>query len=77
MGFQSPNTNNAISILSKALIEVNSPYNDGMTAFEIKKDLYKIKFFLEYELRRASTFAGEEEFLKECEQKMMWDILNK
>lgn len=77
MGFQSPNTNNAISILSKALIEVNSPYNDGMTAFEIKKDLYKIKFFLEYELRRASTFAGEEEFLKECEQKMIWDTLKK
>ena len=77
MGFQLPNTQNAISILSKALLEVNSPYNDGMTAFEIKKDLYKIKFFLEYELRRASTFAGEEEFLKECEQKMMWDTLKK
>ena len=77
MGFQLPNTQNAISILSKALLEVNSPYNDGMTAFEIKKDLYKITFFLEYELRRASTFAGEEEFLKECEQKMMWDTLKK
>jgi hypothetical protein len=77
MGFKSPNTNDAISILSRALIEVNSPYNDGMTAFEIKKDLYKIKFFLDEQLSKASKFSGEEEFLKECEQKKVWDILNK
>jgi hypothetical protein len=77
MGFKSPNTNDAISILSRALIEVNSPYNDGMTAFEIKKDLYKIKFFLDEQLSKASKFSGEEEFLKECEQKRVWDILNK
>jgi hypothetical protein len=77
MGFKSPNTNDAISILSRALIEVSSPYNDGMTAFEIKKDLYKIKFFLDEQLSKASTFSGEEEFLKECEQKKVWDILNK
>ena len=77
MGFKSPDTNGAISILSKALIEVNSPYNDGMTAFEIKKDLYKIKFFLDEQLSKASKFHGEEEFLKECEQKRVWDILNK
>lgn len=77
MGFQSPDTNSAIGILSKALIEVNSPYNDGMTAFEIKKDLYKIKFFLDEQLSKASKFHGEEEFLKECEQKRVWDILNK
>jgi hypothetical protein len=77
MGFKSPNTNDAINILSRALIEVNSPYNDGMTAFEIKKDLYKIKFFLDEQLSKASKFSGEEEFLKECEQKKVWDILNK
>jgi hypothetical protein len=77
MGFKSPNTTDAIGILSKALLEVNSPYNDGMTAFEIKKDLYKIKFFLDEQLSKASKFHGEEEFLKECEQKRMWDILNK
>jgi hypothetical protein len=77
MGFKSPNTNDAISILSRALLEVNSPYNDGMTAFEIKKDLYKIKFFLDEQLSKASKFSGEEEFLKECEQKKVWDILNK
>lgn len=76
MGFKLPDTNGAIGILSKALLEVNSPYNDGMTAFEIKKDLYKIKFFLDEQLSKASKFHGEEEFLKECEQKRMWDILN-
>jgi hypothetical protein len=75
MGFKSPNTNDAISILSRALIEVNSPYNDGITAFEIKKKLYTIKFVLDYELCRGATFAGEEEFLNECEQKMIWSIL--
>jgi hypothetical protein len=77
MGFKLPDTNSAISILSKALLEVNSPYNDGITSFEIKKDLYKIKFFLDEQLSKASKFQGEEEFLKECEQKKVWDILNK
>jgi hypothetical protein len=77
MGFKSPDTETALTILFKAIAEVNSPYNDGFTAFEIKKKLYTIKFALDYELRRASTFAGEEEFLKECEQKMIWSILKK
>lgn len=77
MGFKLPDTDGAMSILHKALYEVNSPYNDGITAFEIKKDLYRIKFFLDEQLNKASKFYGEEEFLQECEQKKMWDILKK
>lgn len=77
MGFKSPDTDGAITILYRALCEVNSPYNDGITAFAIKKELYKIKFLLDDELSKASKFHGEEEFLKEYEQKKVWDILNK
>lgn len=77
MGFKSPDVETALTILFRAIGEVNSPYNDGFTAFEIKKKLHTVKFALDYELRRAATFAGEEEFLKECEQKMVWDILTK
>ncbi len=77
MGFKSPDIETALTILFRAIGEVNSPYNDGFTAFEIKKKLYTVKFALDYELRRASTFSGEEEFLKECEQKMIWSILKK
>lgn len=77
MGFKLPDTDGALSILYRAIGEINSPYNDGYTAFEIKKKLYKIKFALDYELQKASKFAGEEEFLKECEQKMVWDTLKK
>ena len=77
MGFKLPDTETALTILFKAIGEVNSPYNDGFTAFEIKKKLYTIKFALDYELQRAAKFSGEEEFLKECEQKIMWDTLKK
>ena len=77
MGYKSPDIETALTILFKAISEVNSPYNDGFTAFEIKKKLHTVKFALDYELRRATTFVGEEEFLKECEQKMIWDTLKK
>jgi hypothetical protein len=75
MAFRAPDTDAALTILFRAIAEVNSPYNDGFTAFELKKKLYTVKFALEYELSRATTFAGEEEFLKECEQEMIWSIL--
>ena len=56
-------------------VELNSPYNDGYVQWEVKKELYKIKWLVDSILKDSSTFSGEEEFLKENEQKVMWKTL--
>lgn len=49
--------------------ECSSPYNDGYTSFEIKKDLYEIKFIIDEVLKSSPKFSGEEEWLTEHEKK--------
>jgi hypothetical protein len=49
--------------------ESASPYNDGYTAFEIKKELYEIKFIIDEVLKSSPKFYGEEEWLTEQEKK--------
>ena len=55
--------------------ESSSQHNDGFTAFEIKKDLYEIKFILDDVLKSSPTFAGEDEWLTEQEKKRIVKIL--
>lgn len=47
----------------------NSPYTDGYESFEIKKDLYEIKFVIDQVLKNSPKFTGEEEWLTEQEKK--------
>lgn len=62
MGFKKSWDPDAICIqLSRMASECRSPFNDGFTAFEIKKDLLKVKHCLEDLLEICPTFAGEEE----------------
>jgi hypothetical protein len=58
-------------------IELYSNYNDGFNQFEIKKDLYKLKWMLDEIIANSPTFAGEEDFLKENEQRVIWRTLTK
>jgi hypothetical protein len=58
-------------------IELHSRYNDGFTQFEIKKDLHRIKWLLDEIMKDSPTFAGEDEFLKENEQRVMWRTLSR
>ena len=58
-------------------VELHSPYNDGFTTFEIKKDLHKLKWLLDEIMADSPTFADEEEFLKKHEQTKMWRTLSK
>ncbi len=51
--------------------ECNSSYNDGILSFEIKKDLWQIKFFVDDTLKKSSTFSGEDEWLEEQEKKRL------
>ena len=58
-------------------VEINNNRNDGYTQFEVKKELYKIKFLLDAIMKDAPTFAGEEEFLEEESKKEVWRVLKK
>jgi len=54
---------------------VNSKYSDGFTAFYAKQDLYKIKWFVDEQLKHSNSFAGEQEWLREEEKKRVVKIL--
>ena len=78
MGFRKPMDYNSVSHqIYIAGVELNSPRNDGFTSFEIKKDLHKLKWLIDEIMADSPTFAGEEEFLKEHDQKKMWRTLSK
>lgn len=57
-------------------VELNNPRNDGFVTWEIKKDLYKIKFLIDEILKSSPTFAPESDFLEEQTKKQMWRSLN-
>jgi hypothetical protein len=62
MGFKKSWDVDAICIqLSRMAAECRSPFNDGFTAFEVKKELFKIKFCLEDLLEICPTFVDEED----------------
>lgn len=48
--------------------ECSSAYNDGYTSFEIKKELYELKFIVDQVLKNSPTFSGEEQWLTEQEK---------
>jgi len=55
--------------------EMNNPYNDGFTTWPIKQDLYRLKWIIDESLANASSYAGEEEWLKEQEREKIMRIL--
>jgi hypothetical protein len=64
-----------MSQISSLTRECQSIYNDGFTAFELKKDLHEIKFFIDQAVANSPTFHGEEEWLTEQEKKRIIKIL--
>jgi hypothetical protein len=78
MGFKKPlDLNIVVQQISAAGRELNSSVNDGFNQWEIKKDLYQIKFLLDEIIERSGPFTGEEEFLKEESQKRIVNILKR
>lgn len=57
-------------------VELNNARNDGFVQWELKKDLYKIKFLVDEILNSSPTFVAESEFLEEHSKKKMWRTLN-
>jgi hypothetical protein len=73
MGFRKPMDYNQIHHqIHMAGVELRSGYNDGFTQWEIKKELYQLKWMLDQIMKDSPTFSDEEQFLKENEQKVMW-----
>ena len=58
-------------------VELCSPKNDGFTQWEIKKELYQLKWLLDGIMQDSGTFVDEEEFLKEREKALIWRTLAK
>lgn len=54
--------------IGRISMECRSPYNEGFTAFDLKKELYELKFFIDQELKSCPDFAGEKEWLTELEK---------
>ena len=76
MGFRKPMDYNSVHHqVYMAGVELHSHYNDGYTQWAIKQDLYRIKWLVDNILKDSPSFAGEEEFLKEYEQVVMWRTL--
>jgi hypothetical protein len=66
------------SQIRKAIVEMNSPYNDGYMAWGIKQDLYLLKFMLDNVIENAPTFGEtEDSWLKEQSQAKMMQVLTK
>ena len=73
MGFRKPMDYNSVHHqIYMAGVELYSPGNDGFTTFEIKKDLHKLKWLIDEIMKDSPTFEGENDFIKEHEQKVMW-----
>ncbi len=78
MGFRKPMDYNSVSHqIYIAGVELNSPRNDGFTQWEIKQDLYKVKFLVDEILKSSPEFVGETEFLEQHQKQLMWKELEK
>jgi hypothetical protein len=76
MGFKKPLDYNSVNHqIYMAGVELSSAYNDGFTQWEIKKDLYKLKWLLDSIIKSSPTFTEEEQFISEHEKKIVWRTL--
>ena len=76
MGFRKPlDVIEIVRQINVATYECNSVQNDGFTSWNIKQDLYQIKWILEAALKSCPEYSHEAQWLKEQEQKRIIKIL--
>jgi len=63
--------------LRKAMSGTRDHDNTGYLQFEIKKDLYRIKWLMEDYFSNAPKFVGEDEWVDKMMQKRVIEILKK
>ena len=79
MGFKKPiDLNIVISQLRRAYGEINSPYNDGFTGWELKRELYEVKWILDRILKQSNTYGEiEQRYLDQIEKNKIIEELKK
>lgn len=65
---------NAFRDISYHYAKANDPYLTGWNNWPHKQELYKIYWAVKEALEKTANFAGEAEWLEECEQEK---IINK
>ena len=63
---------NEINKISRA---ANDPYMDGFNTWGAKQDLYQILWHVERQLKSCSTYAGEDEYVREHDKKLTFEAL--
>ena len=74
MGFKTPSLSDAYNTIRSSLVEINSPYNDGITASHCKQELYLLKCWLEDQYDRLPIFEEDE---RRWEQERIVQLLKK
>ena len=77
MGYNKPDLQKTNILIHTAIWEANSRFNDGFTQFEIKKELYKLKWILDEYFDRSPKFTGEDEWIDEMMKRKVVEILKK
>lgn len=54
--------------IDKMSFAESDPRMDGFTTFGCKQDLYRVLFYVQNKINQCSTYAGEEDWVKENEQ---------
>lgn len=67
--------NEALRQINSIEFNINDSRNDGFTTFEMKKDLYRLKFHLDAVLKRSPKFYGEEDWLEKEAERQVWIML--
>ena len=69
------NTDKILNDIYLMGLHATDPRATGWETWPIKQDLYKIKWLVDQQLAKCSTFAGEQEFLDEHEKEEMMKVL--
>jgi hypothetical protein len=76
MGFRKPLDYNTVQHnIYMAGVELCSDRNDGYIQWEIKQDLYRLKWLIDEILAKSPTFMDEPQFVEEHECAKVWRVL--
>lgn len=76
MGFRKHFDYNSVSHnIYMAGVELCNDRNDGYTQWEIKQDLYRLKWLIDNILVKSPTFIDEQQFLEDHERAEVWNAL--
>lgn len=61
----STSTHDVKLFIEREVFYITDPRMDGFTTWARKQNLYELKFYIEEQLKKCPTYAGEDEWLEE------------